>query len=64
MYLTIDISEVNDRRGRWSACVVKTEDVSTDDDVMAWAATGYGDTPLEAAADLFNQATAMQQRRS
>ncbi len=63
MYITIDVSEANDYRGKWVATVVKTEDVDQGDESALNAQTGVGDTPLEAAANLLALAVAMQQRR-
>jgi len=57
MTLTILITESNDAyRGTWSACLYGSKDMDESDSLVFTAIIGYGDTPLEAAADLLSMA--------
>lgn len=57
MTLTILITESNDDyRGKWSACLYGSKDMDEADNLIFTAITGYGDTPLEATADLLAMA--------
>jgi len=48
-------------RARWAASFVESTGMAADDVATLDRITGYGDTPIEAAADLLNQAA--KQRR-
>lgn len=62
--LTIAISECNlPLHGKWSANLVANDSLDPlDVDVLSWL-TGYGDTPLEAAANLLAMAVSERKRR-
>lgn len=62
MDLTIAISPSFTHRGRWAATLVESNNLAIGDESAVSAPTGYGDTPLEAAADLLRQAVANQKR--
>ena len=62
MDLTIAISpSVIPWRPAWAACFVASTDMSAADVAALDSLTGYGDTPLRAAADLLNQVVAKQE---
>lgn len=58
MDLTIAISEDNSPLygHRWSASLVASTDLDGGDELALSRLTGYGETPLEAAADLLMRA--------
>lgn len=63
MDLTIAISPgVIPWRAKWAATFVTSTDMALDDVTTLDDTVGYGDTPVEAAADLLNQAVAKQKR--
>lgn len=43
-------------RGEWAASLVESHDLDADIESTIESMTGYGDTPLEAAAALLNRA--------
>lgn len=49
-------------RAKWAATFVTSTDMVPDDVATLDDTVGYGETPLEAAADLLNQAVAKQKR--
>jgi len=63
MDMTIAISRtVIPWRPKWAANLAATTDIAPADVVRLESLTGYGDTPLEAAANLLALAVAMQKR--
>lgn len=65
MDLTIAISEsVIPWRDKWAATFVTANDLPAEDVNTLGSLTGYGETPLEAAAHLLALAVAMQRRGS
>lgn len=65
MDLTIAISEsVIPWRDKWAATFVTATDLPIEDVATLGSITGYGDTPLDAAANLLALAVTMQRRRS
>lgn len=64
MDLTIAISESGlSYRGRYAASLVESTDLDAADEGTLSKLTGYGDTPLEAAAAVLNYAVAARKRR-
>ena len=64
MDLTIAISESGIAyRGKYAASLVAETDLDPLDESILSKLTGYGDTPLEAAANLLAYAVAEQRRR-
>ena len=49
--------------GKWSASLVESNALDIDDVSALEAITGYGDTPLEAAASLLAQAAQLAEKR-
>lgn len=64
MTITILISECNDWRGAWLAQLYKSEDLDSADEVILHNLSGYGDTPLEASANLLTLADAYRKRQA
>lgn len=63
MDLTIAINPgITSWRGKWAATFVASTDMADADVAALESLTGYGDTPLEAAANLLTLAVAMQKR--
>lgn len=63
MDLTIAISESGvPYRGAWAASLVESNNLDISDESALSPLTGYGETPLEAAAHLLALAVAMQRR--
>lgn len=50
-------------RDKWAATFVTATDLPAEDTTTLGSITGYGDTPLEAAANMLALAVAMQQRK-
>lgn len=64
MDLTIAISDsVIPWRDKWAATFVTANDLPAEDVTTLGSLTGYGDTPLEAAANLLALAVTVQRRR-
>ena len=64
MDLTIAISESGlALYGKWSASLVESNDMDLGDVSALEKITGYGDTPLEAAASLLAQAAQLAEKR-
>ena len=64
MDLTIAISESGlPFYGKWAACLVESNNLDIGDVSTLEAITGYGDTPLEAAASLLHQAAQLAEKR-
>ena len=64
MDLTIAIGESGlDIYGKWSASLVESNNLDLRDVSALEALTGYGDTPLEAAANLLQQAAQLAEKR-
>jgi len=64
MDLTIAISESGlSWRPKYAASLVESTDLPAEDTTTLGSITGYGDTPLEAAANMLALAVAMQQRK-
>ena len=64
MDLTIAISESGLAiYGKWSASLVESNALDIDDVSALEQLTGYGDTPLEAAASLLHQAAQLAEKR-
>ena len=49
--------------GKWSASLVESNNLDLDDVSALQQLTGYGDTPLEAAASLLQQAAQLAEKR-
>jgi hypothetical protein len=65
MDLTVAISaSVIPWRGKWGASLVESTDMAADDVATLDRVVGYGDTPIEAAADLLNQAAKQRQEQA
>lgn len=63
MTINILISETSDWRGNWGAQLFESEDLDEADANIFTRLYGYGDTPLEAAANLLAMAVSERKRR-
>lgn len=63
MSVDIIVAECNDNRGKWAACLYRARDMDHADEIILHALTGYGETPLEAAANLLVMAQRESERR-
>ena len=58
-----NVERSNDSRGKWSAIFLEAEGADPLDLETLRSLTGYGDTQIEALADLLNFAVAERKRR-
>lgn len=63
MSIDIIIEERDDYSGKWAACLYRARDMDQGDEHILHALTGYGETALEAAANLLAMAARESEKR-